>query len=78
MIITLFTVLWIYANSLIGVNSKSKEFLNQLKSALVDKGYRSNYFVISGRRWKLDNYILNQFGGAAKNSRHLKGEAMKT
>jgi hypothetical protein len=32
--------------------------------------------VISGRRWKLDNYLLSQFGGAALKSKHKEGEAI--
>ena len=32
--------------------------------------------MISGRRWKLDNYILTKISGAASKSQHLKGNAI--
>jgi len=69
-------IIWLYTNSLIGVNSKAKTYLTKLDKELSRKGYAPNYFVISGRRWAWDNYLLNKFGGAAKKSQHLQGNAI--
>ena len=68
--------LWLYTNSLIGVNEVAKGYLVELKNELNKAGFHSNYFVISGRRWKVDNYILTKFGSAAKNSKHKSGQAI--
>ena len=70
------TLLWGYASSLIGVDEKAKSYLTVLKTELIKQGYQPNYFVISGRRWQLDNYLLSRFGGAAKNSTHKNGQAI--
>lgn len=40
-----------------------------------ERGYHPNVFVISGRRFWLDNKVL-QWGGASRNSRHLRGDAI--
>jgi len=72
----LFGLRLFYTSSLIGVNTKSKSYLKTLKKELKNKGYEPNLFVISGRRWYLDNLLLNKFGGASSKSRHLKGEAI--
>lgn len=69
-------IIWLYTNSLIGVNSKAKFYLKTLNIEVLEKGYAPNFFVISGRRWAWDNYLLNKFGGAAKKSQHLKGNAI--
>ena len=69
-------ILWLYANSLIGVSPKAKFYLQTLAKELKQKNYEPNYFVISGRRWAFDNYLLNKFGGAAKKSQHLQGNAI--
>ena len=72
----LIIIIWFYTNSLIGVNQITKNYLQNLKETLKEKGFQPNLFVISGRRWQLDNYLLNTFGGAAKKSQHLKGNAI--
>ena len=69
-------LIWGYTNSLIGVKPQVKAYLNLLDKELEKEGYSPHYFIISGKRWALDNYLLNKFGGAAKESRHLKGEAI--
>lgn len=66
----------LYTSSLIGVNEQSKKYLAELEEMLILEKYSPSYFVLSGRRWKLDNYLLNKFGGAAKNSVHKKGQAI--
>ena len=46
--------------------SKSKILLKNFGKRIEAAHLQPNYFVISGRRWALDNYILNKFAGAAK------------
>lgn len=78
-LLTLFILLglfWIYSSSLIGVNEQAKIYLQTLDKTVKAEGYQSNYYVISGRRWKPDNYLLNKFGGASSKSKHLKGQAI--
>ena len=72
----LFFCMWLYFNSLIGVDTATKECLKELKNSLIENQYDPNLFVISGRRFALDNWLLNLFGGAAKNSQHLQGTAI--
>lgn len=67
---------WLYAGSLIGVKKTPKSWLAELKKELKAQGHAPRFFVISGRRFQPDNYLLSTYGGAAKNSRHLKGEAI--
>ena len=69
-------LVWIYACSLIGVNKEVKKHFSKLKIEIIKQNYRPNFYVISGRRWKLDNYLLSKMGGAASKSRHKKGEAI--
>lgn len=69
-------LLWLYTNSLVGVSDISKNYLKELKTELKKNGLKPNLFVISGRRWKIDNYILRKIGAAAKKSQHLKGNAI--
>ena len=79
-ILTLLGVLlggvWLYTSSLIGVNPKSITYLNKLRTELVRQGHTPRYFIISGKRAKWHNNFLTRFGGAASQSRHLKGEAI--
>ena len=69
-------LLFVYTSSLIGVKETPKTYLNQLRSELRNQGFFPQFFVISGRRFRWDNYLLSTFGGAAKNSYHLKGQAI--
>ncbi len=66
---------WIYLNSLIGVDSDTIAVYRALRETVVARGYEPNFFVISGRRYRLDNWLLG-FGGAARKSRHLEGDAI--
>ena len=75
-LLLLIAMLWLYTNSLIGVNPIAKAYRQALAKELKQEGYQANYFVISGRRWTLDNYLLNKLGGAAKKSQHLQGNAI--
>ena len=69
-------LLWLYASSLIGVNEKAKQYLITLKQELKKDDLSPSIYVISGRRWKLDNYLLNKLSGAASRSQHLVGNAI--
>ena len=66
----------IYTNSLIGVNEVPKKYLIELKEVLNEDGWRSSIFVISGKRWPLDNWLLTKISGASSNSQHLAGNAI--
>jgi len=48
----------------------------ELKTEVRKQGYQTRFFVISGRRYALDNWLLNKFGGASSKSKHLKGQAI--
>lgn len=67
---------WLYTNSLIGVDQQAKSYYNDLKSELKRQGHKTHIFAISGRRWKLDNYLLTKIGGAASESKHRSGQAI--
>lgn len=43
-------ITWLYASSLIGVNSTAKNYLIELIMALRADGFSPNLLVISGRR----------------------------
>ncbi len=75
-LIVLIGLVWLYTGSLIGVSEDAKNYLEDLKQELQAANYTPNYFVISGRRWPLDNWILSKLGNAASQSRHKKGEAI--
>jgi len=66
----------VYTSSLVGVDEKTIATYRTLKSELVKRGHEPRIFVISGRRFWLDNKILNTFGGASRRSRHLAGDAI--
>ena len=72
----LFGLFWLYSNSLIGVDPQVKKYYSELKEELRKKNYKPKIFVISGKRWKLDNYLLSRFGGAASKSKHKLGQAI--
>ena len=66
----------VYASSTIGVDEEPKKYLVELKEELNAAGLRPSIWVISGRRWKLDNWLLTKLSGAASNSQHLQGKAI--
>lgn len=70
-------IFWIQAISLNGVNSKVISYNSQLKTQLKKDGYKANFVITSGKRWKFHNDFLVWSGsGAAKNSQHLRGNAI--
>lgn len=67
---------WLHAFLLIGVNPQAKAFYQKLKEELKAKDYSPSFFIISAKRYSWDNGWLNKFSNAAKNSKHLNGEAI--
>ena len=55
---------------------KTQAFYNDLKDSLQQKGFNTHLLVISTRRARWHNAIQVKFSGAAKDSRHLTGDAI--
>ena len=68
--------IWLYTSSLIGVKRQSIDYMEELVTELKAQDYIPNFYVVSGKRWKWHNDFLSRFGGAASQSRHLRGEAI--
>ena len=68
--------IWLYAGSLIGVEKEARIAYKKLRKEIRNKGFQPKIFVISGKRWNLDNQILTRLSGASKNSQHLTGKAI--
>ena len=75
-LLILIGIIWFYTNSLIGVDEQVKNYYSELKNELRENNYKPKLFAISGRRWKIDNYLLTQFGSAASKSKHKSGQAI--
>lgn len=69
-------VIWLYTNSLIGVNKQVRHYYSQLKDELRQNNLRLRLFAVSGRRWQIDNYLLTRLGNAVPDSRHKSGQAI--
>lgn len=67
---------WWYSCSLVNVKPTAIQYFHELYDELEKQGYRPSFYVTSGKRHPWHNYLLNKYGGAAKKSRHLKGEAI--
>ena len=67
---------WTYTSSLVGVRTETRQTYRALKEELRRAGHRPHLAVLSGRRFAVDNWLLNTFGGASRNSRHLHGDAI--
>ncbi|MCX6317993.1 MAG: DUF882 domain-containing protein [Bacteroidetes bacterium] len=65
-----------YFNNLRLVNPKTRECYNALKDSLRSRGYATRLLVISTKRYKWHNDLQVKFSGAAKESRHLSGDAI--
>lgn len=70
------TLFFFYCNNLSFVNTKTKDFYLQLKASLKGKGYNPSLLVVSAKRVKLHNDFQVKFSGAAKESKHLVGDAI--
>ena len=65
-----------YFNNTRLADAKTRAFYTALKDSLQQKGFSSNLIVISTKRVKWHNDIQVKLSGAAKDSRHLKGDAI--
>jgi uncharacterized protein YcbK (DUF882 family) len=65
-----------YFNNTRLVDAKTRVFYSDLKDSLKRKGFKTNLLVISTKRVKWHNDIQVKFSGAAKDSRHLVGDAI--
>ena len=65
-----------YFNNTRLVNAKTRTFYTELKESLKQKGFSANLLVISTKRVKWHNDIQVKLSGAAKDSRHLVGDAI--
>jgi uncharacterized protein YcbK (DUF882 family) len=65
-----------YFNNTKFVNPKTVSFYNNLKDSLRQKKFSAQLLVISAKRTKWHNDIQVKFSGAAKESRHLVGDAI--
>ena len=68
-------LVWLYTGSLIGVEEKTVLTYRMLQERIAEEGLEPRFFVISGRRFWLDNKLL-ALGGASRKSHHLRGEAL--
>jgi uncharacterized protein YcbK (DUF882 family) len=73
--ILILLVAWyfIYIRSLWGVDQKTVNYYKELKIEMRKQGYRPKFIILSGKRWPWHNKLLK---GAAKNSKHLQGQAI--
>ena len=65
-----------YFNNTKLVDVKTRTFYSELKTALKQKGFNAKLLVISTKRVKWHNDIQVKLSGAAKDSRHLVGDAI--
>jgi uncharacterized protein YcbK (DUF882 family) len=65
-----------YFNNTGLINPKTQKFYTELKNTLKQRGFRAKLLVISTKRIKWHNDIQVKFSGAAKDSRHLIGDAI--
>lgn len=65
-----------YFNNIKLVDAQASDFYRQLGRELKKSGYSNSLLVISTRRFKFHNDLQVRFSGAAKQSRHLTGDAI--
>jgi uncharacterized protein YcbK (DUF882 family) len=69
-------VFFFYCNNIKLVDVKTQSFYNSLKKSLKQRGFTTQLLVISAWRASWHNAIQAKFSGAAKDSRHLTGDAI--
>lgn len=74
--ILLTSLFFLYCNNTSGVDKKTLLFYKQLRDTLKKRNLPAHTLIISAKRFKWHNALQVKFSGAAKNSRHLKGEAI--
>lgn len=67
---------FLYFNNTNLVSTNTRVFYTDLKDSLRKKGYNTRLLVISTKRFKWHNDFQVKFSGAAKESRHLTGDAI--
>jgi uncharacterized protein YcbK (DUF882 family) len=65
-----------YCNNTKLVDARTQAFYISLKDVLQQKGFSSHLLVISTKRAAWHNDLQVRFSGAAKDSRHLTGDAI--
>ena len=75
-VVGLAALFFFYFNNIRLVSSNTREFYNQLKDSLKQRGLSPRLLVISTKRVKFHNDIQVKISGAAKESRHLVGDAI--
>lgn len=69
-------IFFLYLNNTSLVNPQTKQFYIDLKKQLSKNGYSTKLLVISTKRVKWHNDIQVKFSSAAKDSKHLAGDAI--
>ncbi len=69
-------IFFLYCNNVRLVDSKVRTFYSQLLDTLSERKFGTNLLIISTKRFKWHNDIQVKFSGAAKDSRHLNGDAI--
>jgi uncharacterized protein YcbK (DUF882 family) len=69
-------VFFFYFNNTRLINPQTKAFYKALNDTLRKRGLPTNLLVISTKRYKWHNDIQVKISGAAKDSRHLAGDAI--
>ena len=75
-ILICFGIFFFYFNNTRLVNPKTTAFYKTLKDTLKQRDFSANLLVVSTKRFKWHNDIQVKFSGAAKESRHLIGDAI--
>ncbi len=70
------TIFFLYFNNTYFLNSTTKNFYTQLKDSLESRGFSKKLLVVSTKRIKIHNDLLVKYNSAAKESNHLKGNAL--
>lgn len=65
-----------YFNNTTLVDTNTRSFYSGLKDSLKQRGFKAKLLIISTKRIKWHNDIQVKFSGAAKDSRHLIGDAI--
>lgn len=76
LLVIIVATFFFYFNNVDLVNPITQGYYNELKFSLKEKGYAPNLLVVSGKRLRWHNKLQVLISGAAKKSKHLKGEAM--
>ncbi len=69
-------IFFLYFNNTALLDSTTKGFYAQLKDSIESKGFSKKLLVVSTKRIKIHNDILVKYNSAAKESNHLKANAL--